>query len=148
MKRQNSLYRTFDRPFFDPPTCVTVNGVRYPIRWGFETAILFSEYVDRSEDDDERFLETVLSLWYPHIPEDRDAALNEAIRFYCGGALPGKGYYIPAPEASTDREELYFRFLKHYGIDLNRQELHWWIFRRLAKNLLDTGGKSHEPYRY
>jgi len=139
---------TIDRPFYEPPTCVTVNGVRYPIRWGFETAILFTEYVDGSDDGDETFLDTVLSLWYPKIPEDRNAALDEAIRFYCGGSLPREGYYSPATETKVDREELYLYFLQRYGIDLNRQELHWWVFRKLARDRSEKGGKRRGPMGY
>ena len=127
--------RTPKNPFFRPATTVTVDGKEYPIRWGFETAFLFAEYVDRSEDDDELFLDTVLSIWYPKIPENKDRALDEAIRFYCGGTPPKEGYYQPVATPGIGREETYLAFLQRYGIDLNREEMHWWVFRRLAENL-------------
>ena len=134
LKRLKHLSQT-DGDFFCPPTEVTVRDRRYPIRWDFETAFLFMEYVDTSEDKDETFMETVLSLWYPEIPEDRDEALQEAIRFYCGGTLPEEGYYSPVFSPLPRREELYFDFLTYYAIDLNRERLHWWVFRRLAEEL-------------
>ena len=122
-------------PFFCPPTTVTVDGEIYPIRWNFETAFLFAEYVDQSQDDDETFLETVLSIWYPQIPPNRDGAMEEAIRFYCGGTAPREGYYQPALNPTSGREELYLAFLTRYGIDLNREQMHWWVFRKLAEDL-------------
>ncbi|MBP3300636.1 MAG: hypothetical protein J6M34_03940 [Clostridia bacterium] len=127
--------RARNTPFFRPPTTVTVDGTAVPIRWDFETAFLFAEYVDRSEDADETFLDTVLSIWYPQIPANRDGALDAAIRFYCGGNAPKEGYYRPVMDPTAEREEIYLKFLKHYGIDLNRERMHWWIFRRLAEGL-------------
>lgn len=123
------------REFYSPPKSVTVNGVAYPINWDFETAFRFTEYVDRSQDDDEAFLETVLTIWYPTVPEDRDAALEAAITFYCGGTPPKEGYYTPAVPTDGRRAEFYYLFLRRYGIDLNREPLHWWVFRRLAATL-------------
>ena len=57
-----------------------INGASVPIRWDFETAFRFMEYVDGSEDEDEVFLQRVLEIWYPNVPSDRDAALDAAIR--------------------------------------------------------------------
>ena len=134
MYRQKRSHRSsFD--FFSPPKTVTVGGKEYPIRWDFETAFRFMEYVDRSEEDDETFLNTVLKIWYPLLPEDKDEALDAAITFYCGGTPPKSGYYTPSFPPKTCREELYLAFLRRYGIDLNRQKLHWWIFRRLAEGV-------------
>ena len=135
MYQPTHFSRKAPRDFFSPPKTVTVEGREYPIRWDFETAFRFMEYVDRSEDDDETFLNTVLSLWYPLIPENRDAAMEAAVTFYCGGTPPKKGYYAPAFPPQTCREDFYLAFLSRYGIDLNKQTLHWWIFRRLAEGL-------------
>lgn len=144
MRRRKTSFPTHDNPFFRPPTFVTVKGVDYPIRWQFDTAFLFMEYVDASQDTDEVFLDTVLSLWYPKIPPDRDAALEEAIRFYCAGTLPEEGYYSPAVRPIPTREELYLNFLKYYGIDLNRQRLHWWTVRRLLEELKERRQACNE----
>ncbi len=137
-----------DGDFFHPPKYVTVEGIDYPIRWDFETAFLFMEYVDASQDDDATFLETVLSLWYPVIPKNRDKAMDEAIRFYCGGTMPEEGYYSPSFSPVPRREEVYFDFLKHYKIDLNRERLHWWIFRRLAEELKERRTPSWTENKY
>lgn len=140
MNPHNNLSHTTDGGFFRPPTHVTVEGVRYPIRWDFETAFLFMEYVDTSEDSDEVFLDTVLALWYPQIPENKDKAMEEVLKFYCGGVLPKNGYYEPVAEGTPPRERLYFDFIKYYGIDLNREHLHWWVFRRLWEGLRERSG--------
>lgn len=133
MKNCNFSERS-ESPFFSPPKEVRVDGISVPIRWDIETAFRFMEYVDTSEDRDEIFLKTVLDIWYPNVPQNTDAALNEAIRFYCGGDLPKAGYYQPVISPELCREEIYLDFLQRYGIDLNRNKIHWWVFRKLLKN--------------
>lgn len=116
------------------PRTVTIDGNIYPIRWDFSAAIRFMEYVDGSEDEDEIFLKNVLNIWYPKVPENTDEALTQAIRFYCGGNLPQEGYYAPIFAPQGNREDLYLGFLKRYGIDLNRDAVHWWVFCRLLEH--------------
>ena len=118
--------------FYPLPESVTVNGKEYAINHHFGTALAFMNYVDESdEENDKIFLDTVLRLWYPVIPQDRDAALEAALRFYCGGALPREGYYTPVFAPADYKKKVYFEFLKTYGIDLNRDDPHWWVFREL-----------------
>lgn len=137
----------FDQPFYSPPTEVTVDGVSVPIRWDFETAFRFMDYVDQSEDEDDVFIRTVLEIWYPNVPKNTDEALTAAIRFYCGGQEPGGGYYAPAFSPDTCRETIYLDFLKRYGIDLNRDTVHWWVFRRLmeSRNERRSHGWTESP---
>ncbi|MBQ1272765.1 MAG: hypothetical protein IIY12_04635 [Clostridia bacterium] len=117
------------------PKTVTVDGKQYPIRWDFTTALRFMDYVDRSDDEDEIFIKNVLSIWYPRIPDNTDEALTQAIKFYCGGDLPGEGYYTPAFSPSEDHSGLYAEFWERFGLDLTRDSIHWWVFRRLLKCL-------------
>lgn len=112
---------------------VTIDGKIHPIRWDFTAALRFMEYVDRSEDEDEVFLNNVLKIWYPEIPVNRDEALTQAIRFYCGGTFPDEGYYAPLFSPTENREGIYLYFLNQYGIDLNHDTVHWWVFRTLLK---------------
>ncbi len=116
------------------PQTVTVEGQQYPIRWDFAAALRFMEYVDTSQDDDECFLKTVLEIWYPRVPENRDEALTQAIKFYCGGDLPGAGYYTPAFAPSEDHTTLYEGFREQFGIDLKQDPVHWWVFRQLLQS--------------
>ena len=125
--------------FYTLPEEVDVGGTVFPIRSDFETAFRFMDYVDKSEDDDESFLATVLKIWYPTVPEDTDKALTAAIRFYCGGKDPAEGYYTPAVDSDACREGIYLSFLKRYGIDLNRDKVHWWVFRSLLEGLKERG---------
>ncbi len=132
MKKTNF---SVDAPeFFNLQKTVTIEGIHYPIRWDFSTALRFMEYVDTSEEeDDEIFLQKVLELWYPQIPENRDEALTQAIRFYCGGNFPEEGYYAPILPPQGDREDIYLYFLNQYGINLNCDTVHWWVFRKLLE---------------
>lgn len=123
---------TFPEPL---PKTVIVEGKPYPIRWDFTAAVRFMDYVDQSEDEDEIFIKNVLSIWYPRIPENTDEALTQAIKFYCGGDLPGEGYYTPAFPPAEDHAGLYAEFWEIFGLDLTRDPIHWWVFRRLLNCL-------------
>lgn len=117
------------------PRTVKIEGKSYPIQWDFTAALKFMEYVDTSQDEDEVFLKKVLEIWYPTIPENTDEALTQAIRFYCGGDLPGEGYYTPVFAPLEEKTGIREGFLKHFGIDLEKDTVHWWIFRRLLTAL-------------
>lgn len=119
---------------FSEEVKVDIHGTPTPIRWNFTAALRFMDYVDRSTDDDETFLDTVLSIWYPQVPEDRDLALTRAIEFYCGGTAPGEGYYSPVFTPGSE-EKIREAFLRRYGIDLYRDDVHWWTFRRLLRQI-------------
>ena len=133
--RTNRSLSPISPDFYTLPEAVDVGGTVFPIRSDFETAFRFMDYVDKSKDDDETFLATVLKIWYPTVPEDTDKALTAAIRFYCGGNDPAEGYYTPAVNPDACREGIYLSFLKRYGIDLNRDKVHWWVFRSLLEGL-------------
>ena len=138
------MKNTSNSPLFDQslPKTVTVAGRQIPIGWDFATALRFMEYVDTSEDEDEVFLETVLKIWYRTVPEDRDGALDAAIRFYCGGRSPKEGYYRPLISPKTKPEDLRSFFLCRYGIDLNEDPLHWWEFRQLLNHFHERTGTA------
>ena len=119
---------------FSQEVKVDIHGTPTPIRWNFTAALRFMDYVDNSTDDDETFLDTVLKIWYPEIPQDRDLALTRAIEFYCGGNAPGEGYYSPV-FALESKETIREAFLRRYGIDLDRDDVHWWTFRRLLRQI-------------
>lgn len=113
---------------------VTVEGVNYPIRWDFETALRFMEYVDTSEDDDETFIQNVLKIWYPTVPKNANEALTQVIRFYCGGEFPTVGYYAPLFSPKEGKEEIYRYFLNRFGINLRTETVHWWVVRKLMND--------------
>ncbi|MBO5214156.1 MAG: hypothetical protein J6B86_05250 [Clostridia bacterium] len=137
MKKQAPSIDSFT--FYNLPKRVKIGGRFYPIRWDFTAALRFMEYVDTSEDEDETFLQRVLEIWYPEIPNDRDEALTQAVRFYCGGTLPEEGYYAPLFSPQEKREGIYLYFLNQYGIDLNTDTVHWWVFRKLLERYKKGG---------
>ncbi len=127
------------KTFFQLPKSVPVDGKLYPIRWHFTAAFQFMEYVDTSEDEDEIFLQKVLEIWYPQIPDNKNEALTQAIRFYCGGNFPKEGYYTPLFSPQGKKENIYHYFLNQYGIDLNHDTVHWWVFRKLLEQAQKGG---------
>ena len=121
--------------FFPLPHTVTVDGKEYPIRWDTDTVFDFMEYVDESRDEDGDFVNRVLEIWYPQIPENRTQALDAALEFY---RAQGPGPCVPCMKAGSAKERrkaVYYEFLAQFGIDLNRTVLHWWAFRELLCRL-------------
>ena len=143
--KHNGSSLPINEPFYNLPTAVPVENRSYPIRWDFTTAVRFMEYVETSTDDDLTFVDKVLEIWYPKVPEDKGKALDAALRFYCAGKAPELGYYCPIFRAKEEKEAVYLRFLREYGIDLNRQPLHWWTFRNLLLHLNKRKEGTNEP---
>ena len=91
---------------------------------------------------DEEKAQRALELYYPHIPEDKDAAVDRILWFYSGGEEPeeannGSGQPVERIYSYThDGAFIYAAFLDQYGIDLQETDhLHWWKFRAMFAGL-------------
>lgn len=157
------------------PETVLVKGTEYPIRWGFRTSILFEIMMRDKSISEEIKLERMLSMYYPSIPSDSEAAINAALWFYNhrmreqekeekGRGRTGrkKG---PSYSFAQDGDYIYASFMEQYRMDLNRigdEELHWWefiaLFEALNENTqmgkiiyyrsVSTSGMSSEKRRH
>lgn len=128
------------------PESVTIGGKNYPIRWDFRVGIQV-EAIVRSEKSDIDKYEEILRLYYPTIPSDLQAAMDQAMWFYrCGEdkdpeekdrrrymRRSSKG---PAWVFTQDAPYIYAAFKEQYGMDLTEKEsLHWWKFMALFESL-------------
>lgn len=131
----NPLTRTF-------PTKVRIGGREYPIRWRFLDCIqIILAYEDNDLTREEQQY-VLLRRFYQEVPSDVGKALELALHFLDGGGQSAKP--DDEPEESTplrlysfDRDGglIYSAFRHQYGIDLQKDELHWWAFLALFQDL-------------
>ena len=140
------------------PSVVLINGLAYPIYFGFKTGIQMDlAYHDEKYTLEERYVH-MLHLFYLEIPEDIEAALNRMLWFFtCGKYDPEAekkrvGQENPEQQKpqkkeprqfcfSQDAELILSAFYSEYGIMLNRLndgDLHWWEFMALFSGLPES----------
>lgn len=129
-------------PFDSLPVSVEIDGVSHPINSDFRFGVSLEMEVLSGEDADVMGL---LDAFYPAgIPGNVRAAADKMLEFYRGyvkllgdktsknESKKGRQY-----DYEQDSDVLVASFLNYYGVDLNRDKLHWWVFRRLMLNLPD-----------
>lgn len=127
------------RPF---PTQVRLAGRRYPIRWRFTDCLpiilAFEEEAELTPAEQQMIL---LRRFYPKLPPDLAQAAALAVRFLDGGSSTAADEDDPEEQPlrlysfSRDGGLIYSAFRGQYGIDLRRDELHWWAFLALFHDL-------------
>lgn len=137
------------------PETVQVGGREVPINTSFRAWIQF----ELMTLDDHLTPEGILTLFFGAAwPEPYDEAIKRVIWFYCCGKpqaekkeddikrdlKPTRRSY----DFEIDADAIYTSFRAAYGIDLQQEDLHWWIFRELMLGLPeDTPFKQRVYYR-
>lgn len=131
------------------PKSVQIDGVDYPVNWGFRTFVLIEICIFDTKLTDAERIEMALALFYDRIPKDSKAAFNQMMWFYRGGKeeRPVKaGKRAPKRNVKRvycfeqDAPYIYSAFMTQYGIDLqdiSNTDLHWWKFLSLFTSLND-----------
>lgn len=136
-----------------PPNMVEIGGVNVPINTSFRVGIQF----ELQTLEDQLTPESILTMFFgKNWPQPYDEAIQKAIWFYRLGK-PEKEEPAVKTEVSrskrsydfeTDADALYTSFRSAYGIDLLKEDLHWWAFRELMLGLPDeTAFKQRVYYR-
>ncbi len=119
---------------------VRIDGKSYRINTDFTVWIEIERLLfDRHINDEKRFAE-ILVLAYPLLPPEPYAAIERIMWFYSGGGLKGEnpgGQKLPAFDIREDFDYIWAAFLGEFGIDLLKDNLHWWKFRVLLGALSD-----------
>ncbi len=133
------------------PEFLEVGGEKIPVNTDFRTWIRFDEALFWSDKPIEERLFSALDICYDgKIPADITGAVHAAIGFYAHKDAPikeigenpkneqqnsarGKQTYSFTYDASL----IYAAFMAQYGIDLTKDDLHWWLFRALFEGLTD-----------
>lgn len=128
------------------PEEVEINGKWRPIRTGFSIGVQFELLMQDAARNDEELLFRALELYYPSIPDDLSVALDRLLWFYrCGRDPEGEKPYERNRSSAQrvrrvysfeqDADLIFAAFWETYGIDLSREDLHWWKFRALFSAL-------------
>lgn len=139
-------------PFEHLPDTVEIGGKPVRIDPDFRVGVTIENELLTDEPD----VEGLLRAFYPDgIPADVEAAADRMIWFYAhtdeagneAGDTPHGGmarWY----DFAQDADALMASFQQVYGIDLERDSLHWWKFRRLMFGLPgDTPFMQRVQYR-
>lgn len=128
----------------DYPDQVEVNRERYEIRTNFRNSILFELMMQDNSLSPREKVRKGLTLYYPVIPDDLNAAIDVALWFYrCGREetiiqkrMASRRGKSPSYSFEHDAGLIYAAFLLAYKIDLQEiRYMHWWKFRFLFNSL-------------
>lgn len=129
------------------PDTVCIQEVSYDINTDFRIGIRFEMMMmDSTISYGEKILQA-LQLYYPVIPEDINAAVEQFLWFYCCGVDVNTSDNVNKKSSGSDdimfsyeqdQSMIYTAFLLYYHIDLNAvKNLHWWKFKQLFNELPD-----------
>lgn len=119
---------------------VDIGGQEYRINTDFRVWIEIEHLLfDNSKREEERLAE-ILVLGYPVLPQDPFEAVKKIVWFYSGGEFceaetEKKG--LPAYDLVEDFDYVWGAFRGEFGIDLTKENMHWWKFRVLLSCLGD-----------
>ena len=139
-------------PFERLPDTVEIGGKPVRIDPDFRVGVAIENELLSDEPD----VEGLLRAFYPDgLPADVEAAADRMIWFYAhtdeagneNGDMP-RGGTARRYDFAQDADALMASFQQAYGIDLERDSLHWWKFRRLMFGLPgDTPFMQRVQYR-
>lgn len=124
------------------PQTITVNGKDFPIATDFRVWVRFDCLTERKTLDPDTLAE-VLALVFTEcvLPDSLSDTLSALFRFYaCGEDGSKRRKSTPGSQKRVvsfahDSPLIYAAFMAQYGIDLTRENLHWWKFRALFDGL-------------
>ena len=128
-----------DNPFKQLPDTVEIGGVPTRINPDFRVGVAIETELLTDAPD----VEGLLRAFYPDgIPADVESAADQMIWFYAHTDETGqnddetpRSSALRGYDFTQDADALMASFQQAYGIDLERDSLHWWKFRRLMFGL-------------
>lgn len=140
------------------PTKLNIGGVECPINSDFRTVLRCYEVQGRaSKQLSPEQLSEILRLFYPKVRRFSEEHIDKMFWFFACGRekekkkFPRKiaGLNNKQPfDFETDADLIYAGFMQQYGIDLQKEDMHWWKFMILLENLgSDTRFQKVMEYR-
>ena len=119
---------------------VEIDGKSYKINTDYRVWIEIERLLFDENIDDEKRFARILVLAYPVLPPRPYAAAERIMWFYSGGEINGEdpdGQKTQAFDLEEDFDYIWAAFLGEFGIDLLKENLHWWKFRVLIGAISD-----------
>ena len=139
------------------PTKINIGGAECLINSDFRTVLRCYEVQGGASQLDSGKLSEILRLFYPKVRRFSEEHIDKMFWFFaCGRGKEKKkfprkvaGLNNKQPfDFETDADLIYAGFMQQYGIDLQREDMHWWRFMILLENLgADTRLQKVMEYR-
>ena len=119
------------------------NGKKYKINTSYRVALKCDDiYKDDTIGDYEKNLAIIYILLGEKAINDRKnfPEIIELISKYlsCGKEVTRDNYKIPSMDFVQDEGYIKASFMSDYGIDLNKDDMHWWKFFDLLQGLTES----------
>lgn len=126
------------------PTMLNVDGTECPINPGFRTVLRCYEIQGDKSELSEGELLKMLQMFYRKQKLFSEGHINQMFWFFsCGREKKKKTF--PRKIAGINNKQpfgfvedadlIYAGFMQQYGIDLQKEDMHWWKFMILLENL-------------
>lgn len=128
----------------DYPEYAEVNGKTYKINTSFKIAIKCNEIAeDENIDDYERALAIIYLLFGKeglYDKENKNELFKKALKFLSRGKEPVKSKKQEKPDMDFIEDYSYIKtsFRSDYGINLDKEDMHWWEFYDLINGLSNS----------
>ena len=120
------------------PDRVTVDGEECFIKTDFKRWIIFETALTDGRIKDEDKLAVILPVCLKKMPSTLEKAVKACLKFYRGNDENISKQEAPVKPVYSflyDADLIFSAFMTQYGIDLEREEMHWYKFRALFKGL-------------
>lgn len=129
----------------DPlPVSAIIGSNKYPIRYDYKTAIRYHLLLKDKDKGMEEKIVVALHDFYPIIPSELDEAILYMMWFYACGKEESETninqHHKETLSFQKDDYLIYAAFREKYGIDLNKEDMHWWVFRALLDSIIQGIG--------
>lgn len=124
------------------PKYAEVNGKKYKINTSFRTAIECQEIAyDESIGDFERALAVIYKLFGDEGLKDihnQEGLMDVALKFLSCGKEIEETNEEPDMDFVQDMDYIEASFMSDFGMDLSKEEIHWWKFFNLMNGLSNS----------
>jgi hypothetical protein len=124
------------------PDAVIIDGVAVQVDTSYRTCLLIILAFEDAELTDQEKMSVLLHNLYDKVPENIEDAVKQGIKFLDGGEEAGEGEGQLTQRLysfNKDARFIYSAFMQTHGIDLAKEDLHWWKFLAL---FLDLGADT------
>lgn len=139
------------------PESLIVDGAEYLIHSDFRTVLKCNEIIEREPELSQQSLVEILQLFYEDCTFFTEEHIEKMFWFFsCGRERKKKKFPRKIAglndkqsfDFEEDAELIYAGFQQQYGIDLQRERMHWWRFMILLDNFgADTRLSKVMEYR-